>query len=174
MVKDTEDIAKGVNAVISTVSTTQKGVSGLQKMNKAAELANQRLGTPQLSPSTSGVSWSSDQPNGGSDMSKTSDTSEKSGTLYTDKANDMWYVDALSWSGDKNLLPKPAAPLHFASGELNTYGYNWVYLPYEQTGITYSQGYLDWVGETLASMRSGLGAGVGPLVDEGQNGGGGW
>jgi len=61
MVKDTADIAKGINAVISTGRTLQKVDSGIQNMKKAAELAQQGLGTPQLSPSTSGTSWSSDQ-----------------------------------------------------------------------------------------------------------------
>lgn len=86
----------------------------------------------------------------------------------------MWYIDAFSWSGDRNLLPRPAAPLKFVSGEYNSYGYNWIYLPYDQTGMTYSQGYLTWVEEYLASIGSpGPSAGVGLLVDEG-NGGGGW
>jgi hypothetical protein len=127
------------------------------------------LKTPMLSPSTSGISWSSDQNKEGSNGPETSSAT------YSDKANDVWYVDAFYWSGDRNLLEKPAAPYRFASGEINTYGYNWIFLPYSQTGITFTQGYGEWVVDTLANMGISIGAGVGPL-DDGQlgGGGGGW
>ncbi len=122
------------------------------------------LKTPMLSP-TSGISWVSDQNKAGTDGLETS------GATYSDKANDVWYVDAFYWSGDRNLLEKPAAPYRFASGEINTYGYNWIFLPYSQTGIRFSPGYADWAADTLASMGISVGAGVGPL-DDGQVGGG--
>lgn len=116
------------------------------------------LKTPLLSPSDSGPSWG---------FEGTEDVPETSGdtSTYFDKANDVWYVDALAWSGDRSLYPKPAAPLHFVSGERNPVGYNWIYLPFERTGLTYDQGYLDWVTETLASMgMPGPTAGYGVLV----------
>lgn len=169
MVKDTDDIADAIDAVISTGRTLQEVDSGIQNMNKAAELAQQGLGTPQLSPSTSGTSWYSDQ------NKERSDVPETSGSTYIDKANNVWYIDAFSWSGDRSLYDKPAAPYRFISGEINTYGYNWIYLPFERTGMTYDQGYGEWVSETLASMgMSAPSAGYGLLIDEGQNGGGGW
>ncbi len=136
-----------------------------QETTPSAALAALGIGFPQLSPSTSGISWFSDQNKDGSDGLETS------GATYSDKANDVWYVDAFYWSGDRNLLEKPAAPYRFASGEINTYGYNWIYLPYSRTGITFTPGYADWAVDTLASMGISIGAGVGPL-DDGQVGGG--
>ena len=130
------------------------------------------MSPPLLSPSTSGASWSSDQNIEKTDVLETTGDSDTYSTLTTDKSNDVYYVDALSWSGDRSKLSKPAAPLRFVSGELNTYGYNWIYLPFEQTGLTYDQGYYDWAQDTLAAMGSSLGAGVGVLSNEG--GGGGW
>lgn len=133
-----------------------------------AALAFLGLGAPMLSP-TSDISGFSSQKKEGTDVPETSDAT------YLDKANDVWYVDAFSWSGDRNLLEKPAAPYRFISGEINTYGYNWIYLPFEQTGLKYSPGYVEWVTDTLASMGiSAPTAGYGLLIDEGQNGGGSW
>jgi len=98
---------------------------------------------------------------------------ETSGATYFDQANDVWYIDAYSWTGSKSLYEKPAAPRYFVSGELNTYGYNWVSLPYSRTGMTYDQGYFDWCAETLASMgQSAPSAGYGLLIDDSQSGGG--
>ena len=138
-----------------------------EKPNLAVEALG--IGFPLLSPPTSDISGFSDPNKKGSDVPETSGDD-----LYINKKTDVWYIDAFSWSGDRNLLPRPAAPLKFVSGEYNSYGYNWIYLPYDQTGMTYSQGYLTWVEEYLASIGSpGPSAGVGLLVDEG-NGGGGW
>lgn len=132
------------------------------------ELFQKGLGFPLLS-STSDTSGFSSQ------NKEETDVPETSGATYLDKANNVWYVDAFSWSGDRSLLEKPAAPYRFISGEINTYGYNWIYLPLEQTGLRYSPGYADWVADTLASMGiSAPTAGYGLLVDESQNGGGGW
>jgi len=138
-------------------------------VRKASIISSQSLGAPLLSPPTSDISGFSDPNKKGYDVPETSGDD-----LYINKKTDVWYIDAFSWSGDRNLLPRPAAPLKFVSGEYNSYGYNWIYLPYDQTGMTYSQGYLTWVEEYLASIGSpGPSAGVGLLVDEG-NGGGGW
>jgi hypothetical protein len=64
--------------------------------------------------------------------------------------------------------------MYLRGGEFNTYGYNWIYLPFDQSGVSMMGGYYGWVVEYLASIgSSGPGAGVGLLVDEG-NGGGGW
>lgn len=121
-----------------------------------AALAALGIGTPQLSPSDSSIIWLSD-PN--------EDVPETSGETYFDKANDVWYIDAFEWHGDRGLYDKPAAPYRFVSGELNTWGYNWIYLPFERTGLTYDQGYYDWAAETLASMgMPGPTAGYGTLV----------
>ncbi len=159
------DKSKGLDWLTSDTTEKNKPTVGIPKsLLKKEFLAS--LTNPQLSPySTSGISWSSDQNKGGSDGLETT------GTTYSDKANDVWYVDAFYWSGDRNLLEKPAAPYRFASGEINTYGYNWIFLPYSQTGIRFSPGYADWAADTLASMGISVGAGVGPL-DDGQVGGG--
>jgi len=67
-----------------------------------AALSALGIGTPQLSPSDSGIIWFSDQ---------SRDAPETSGDkTYFDKANDVWYVDAFSWSGDRSQHSKPAAP----------------------------------------------------------------
>lgn len=146
------------------VSGSQEDDAGEGKTSLAALML--QIGSPLLVPE---ITWFSDQSKEGSEEQ------DQSGVSYFDQANDVWYIDAYSWSGDKSLYDKPAAPLHFISGELNTYGYNWVFLPYSQTGISYTQGYLDWVTETLASMgQSAPSAGYGLLIDDSQNGGGGW
>jgi len=122
----------------------------------AAALSALGIGTPQLSPSDSSVSWGFE----GTDVPETS-----GGGTYFDEANDVWYIDAFEWQGDRGLYDKPAAPRRFVSGELNTYGYNWIYLPFERTGLTYDQGYYDWAAETLASMgMAGPTAGYGTLM----------
>lgn len=139
--------------------------------SSSSKLAKHGLGAPQLSPSTADTFGFSTQNSEGANAPKITDNAD--GT-YLDKKTDVWYVDAFEWSGDRGL-PKPAAPLHFVSGELNTYGYNWVYLPYSQTGMTYSPGYRNWVEEYLASIGSaGTGAGVGTLIDESSRGSGDW
>jgi hypothetical protein len=124
---------------------------------------------PQLSP-TSDTSGFSVQNKYGTDVPETS------GVSYFDQANDVWYIDAYEWHySDRSLFDKPAAPRRFVSGELNTIGYNWVSLPYSRTGMTHDQDYFNWCAETLASMgQSAPTAGYGLLIDEGQNGGGGW
>ena len=150
-------------------------VEEVEKPNLAVEALG--LGAPLLSPPSSDISWFSDKNNEGSGVSEASGVSETSGgDLYTNKKDDVWYIDALRYEfGDKSNYQKPGAPLRFASGEFNSYGYRWIYQPYEQTGIPYSQGYLNWVEEYLASIgSSGPGAGAGLLVDDGPNGGGGW
>jgi hypothetical protein len=132
------------------------------------------LTNPRLSPySNSYTSGFSDPNKEGPDVSETSD-----GVLYTEKGTDVWYIDlrgGKTWStNDRSLYPKPPAPLYLREGELNTYGYNWIYIPADQRDVTYWGGYYDWVVEYLASIGSpGPSAGVGLLVDEG-NGGGGW
>jgi len=71
-------------------------------------------------------------------------------------------------SGDFN-------PEHNAPRVQNTWGYDWIYLPASQTGpLRYSQLYFEVVEAYLASFEGSSVAGVGPLDDEGQNGGGGW
>jgi hypothetical protein len=170
MLSDASDIVDTIGDVADLADKAKKTASELQKMKQAAGLAQNGIGTPLLSPPTSDISGFSDPNKKGPDVSETS-----GGELYTNKKTDVWYIDAFSWSGDRSLLPRPAAPLKFVSGEFNSYGYNWIYLPYDQTGMTYSQGYLNWVNEYLASIGSpGPSAGVGLLIDEGQNGGGGW
>lgn len=159
----------GSYGVIPPEYQSSSGSSSEKTADLKKELEKQGVGTPQLSSSTLGTSWSLDQNIDGTDVPETS------GVSYFDQANDVWYIDAYSWTGDKSLYDKPAAPRRFVSGELNTYGYNWVYLPFSQTGMTYDQGYLDWVTETLASMgQSAPSAGYGLLIDEGQSGGGDW
>ncbi len=153
----------------ASLSDAVQQVAATDQKTSKLQFTLQGLGIPQLSPSTSGPSWSPDQ------NKERSDIPETSGTTFIDQANNVWYIDAFSWSGDRSLYDKPAAPYRFISGELNTYGYNWIYLPFERTGMTYDQGYADWVSETLASMgMSAPSAGYGLLIDEGQNGGGGW
>ena len=112
--------------------------------------------TPMLSPTSDASGFCSAQ-----------NVPESSGVSYFDQANDVWYIDAFSWSGDRSQYDKPAAPRRFVSGELNTVGYNWVSLPYSRTGLWYTQGYFDWCAETLASMgQSAPSAGYGLLVGE--------
>lgn len=92
---------------------------------------------------------------------------------------DVWYFDGsfkdfgnLLWKDyNPSLYSKPPAPKYLASGELNTYGYNFIYLPGMKE--TFIPEYINWVETYLASLGNSE-AGVGTLVDEGQNGGGGW
>ena len=138
-------------------------------------LGQSGIGFPQISPSGSGIPWFSDQHNEGSGVSEPTSASEPTSSSYFDQSNDVWYIDAYGWLYIKSLYTKPAAPRHFRSGELNTYGYNWIYLPYEQTGMTHDQDYDNWVEEYLASIgSSGTSAGYGLLIDDGPNGGEGW
>lgn len=123
------------------------------------------LGTPMLAPPGSEMTssaMSSTQyaegsvgPNGG----QTGYT--QVGPMY------VWYLDQLHWEGQQDPAHPgvPAVPLHFANGALNKVGYGWINLPYSQTGITYSQGYADWVSSYVASNGgfNGAAAGAGPL-----------
>lgn len=120
------------------------------------------LGTPLLSP-TSGTSG----------FCSAQNVPETSGVSYFDQANDVWYIDAFEWHyGDRSNYDKPAAPRRFVSGELNTFGYNWVSLPYSRTGMTYDQDYFNWCAETLAALgQSAPSAGYGLLIDDSQSGG---
>lgn len=138
-----------------------------QETTPSAALADLGLGFPGLSPETSGFSLRSVD---GTNVPETS------GASYFDQANNVWYIDAYGWRWtDKSLYERPAAPRRFVSGELNTYGYNWIYLPYERTGMTHGPDYDAWVEEYLASMgQSAPSAGYGLLIDEGQSEGGGW
>lgn len=167
-IENTADFMGDLTKLVKVVKIAGKIDSETQKMNLAAELAQQGIGSPLLSPSSGTLGFSAQNKDGTS-------IPETSGETYFDQANDVWYIDAYSWTGDKSLYDKPAAPMYFVSGEQNTYGYNWVYLPYSRTGMTYDQGYFDWCIETLASMgQSAPSAGYGLLIDEGQNGAGGW
>lgn len=162
------DKSRGLDWLLSdTTEQTTPTVKGIPKsLLKKEFLASLR--TPMLSP-TSDTSGFSVQNKDGTDVPETS------GVTYFDQANDVWYIDAFSWSGDRGQYDKPAAPGRFVSGELNTFGYNWVSLPSSRTGLWYDQGYFDWCTETLASLgQSAPSAGYGLLIDESQSGGGGW
>jgi len=134
-----------------------------QATTPSAALAALGLGFPELSPDASGFSVT----NAGE-----TDVPETSGVSYFDQANDVWYIDAFEWHyGDRSNYDKPAAPRRFVSGELNTFGYNWVSLPYSRTGMTYDQDYFNWCAETLAALgQSAPSAGYGLLIDDSQSG----
>jgi hypothetical protein len=160
-----------------------KQSSSPPQKKELAALAFLGLGAPLLSPSTSGISWSSDQNKDGADVPKTSDASETSGVLYTDKRDNVWYIDIdfkgfqnLLWKDynpDRNFYLRPPAPMYLPSGERNTYGYNFINLPGMEGN--FGSDFINWVNTYLASIGSpGPSAGYGLLIDEGPNGGGGW
>lgn len=150
------DIINGEYVPEPTPEAAPEPVPKTDMFQKLAQLGV-TLGAPLLSPSDSGMSWG---------FEGTDDVPETSGDTYFDEANDVWYIDAFFWSpGDRSLYSKPAAPRRFVSGELNTYGYNWIYLPFERTGMWHAPEYDEWVAETLASMgMPGQTAGYGTLV----------
>lgn len=137
------------------------------KTKPLASLAALGLDAPLISPISGTLGFSVPNKDG-------TDVPETSGATFFDQANDVWYIDAFEWHyGDRSAYDKPAAPRRFVSGELNTYGYNWVSLPYSRTGMTYDQDYFNWCAETLAALgQSAPSAGYGLLIDESQSDGG--
>jgi hypothetical protein len=124
------------------------------------------IGTPLLAPPSSDM-WSgafSEVPG----VPETIGPSGTTGVPQTSPANiHVWWVD---WSilipegeyepGHPGILP---CPRYLPSGELNTYGYSWIYLPASQRG-TYSQRYFNEAVAYLASFGTGSSvAGVGTV-----------
>lgn len=71
------------------------------------------------------------------------------------------------------LMADPSNPATYNNWVLNEYGYNWIHHAEYTKNYIISQEYRNQVNAYLASFES-TAAGVGPLVDEGQNGGGSW
>jgi len=138
-----------------------------------SKLAQWGIGSPMLSP-TSDTSGLSGQNKEGTD--------ETSGTSYINKAkNDAWYVDMNSptfvneiayFNPAFDWAVKPPAPMYLPSGELNTYGYDFIHLP--GMGDYFTDMYLNWVGTYLNSIGGGANGGYGLLLDEDRNVEGGW
>jgi hypothetical protein len=158
-----------------TLESYLKNNQGQSKVNpwSNSKLAQWGIGSPMLSP-TSDTSGLSGQNKEGTD--------ETSGTSYINKAkNDAWYVDMNSptfvneiayFNPAFDWAVKPPAPMYLPSGELNTYGYDFINLP--GMGNYFTDMYLNWVGTYLNSIGGGANGGYGLLLDEDRNGGGGW
>ena len=133
------------------------------------------LTNPLLSP-YSGTSGSSSQNNEGTD--------ETSGTSYVNKArDDLWLIDMFFDPSFINKIEhfnpafdwavKPPVPMYLPSGEQNTYGYDFIYLPGIEDHFTDT--YLNWVATYLNSIGGGDNGGYGGLLlDEDRSGEDGW
>ena len=152
--------------------------SASKSVSSSSKLSQQGLGSPQLSP-TSDVSVFSSQDNAAQNKEGT-DVSETSGDLQISKSQgDVWYYGgsyeewgALLWKDyNPDKYPILPAPRYLPSGELNNYGYGFIFQPGCEGILSL---YRDWAEKYLASTGSVLSAGYGPLVDEGQNGEDGW
>lgn len=172
--KDHLELNKNGQVYYSEQPISQKTSSAFSKNPFSnSKLAQWGIGSPMLSP-TSDTSGLSGQNKDGTD--------ETSGTSYINKAkNDVWYVDmnaptfvnkiahfnpAFDWS------VKPPIPMYLPSGELNTYGYDFIDIP--GINVYFTNTYLNWVGTYLNSIGGGSNGGYGLLLDEDRNGGGGW
>ncbi len=107
-----------------------------------------------------------------------------SSTLYTDKArDDLWLIDMFFDPSFINEIEhfnpafdwavKPPVPMYLPSGEQNTYGYDFIYLPGIEDHFTDT--YLNWVATYLNSIGGGDNGGYGGLLlDEDRSGEDGW
>ena len=143
-------------------------IHGVQSLNKLKQTAAQ-LGTetPEIVPPSSEMTSSavssgqySEAPTGPNGNNPQTGYAQV-GTMY------VWNLDQLHWEGQQDPAHPgvPAVPLHFADGSLNQIGYDWINLPYSQTGISYTPGYADWARSYVASNGgfNGVAAGAGPL-----------
>jgi hypothetical protein len=137
--------------------------SGGKTTDLKKKLAQQGIGTPQLSSPTYMLPGDSTEGPGVSGTGK-----GKIEVLYLEMSFEEF--GKLNWLDMKNRYSIPPVPRYLASGELNTYGYDFIYQPGSEA---YRYEYRDWVKAYVASFES-TAAGVGTLLDEGQNGGGGW
>jgi hypothetical protein len=152
--------------------------SASESASPSSKLSQQGLGSPQLSP-TSDVSVFSNQDKAAQNKAGT-DVSETSGDLQISKSQgDVWYYGgsyeewgALLWKDyNPDKYPILPAPRYLPSGEVNEYGYGFIFQPGCENILPL---YRDWAEKYLASIGSVLSTGYGPLVNEGLNGEDGW